>query len=988
MLFKRRIIILFLFALCALAYFVGASYNDFHSYNKAYYLINHTHQVIQQIQKAADQRLTMRSELEGYITTGDKDYINGFLKTSSDLQKTLAGIQSLTENNPVQHANADSLSSFINAAIYFIDRTIINGDQSAKRSFNFLSNENAKNLFNTINRINDRMLVEENELLISRNHTYEAESKRSFFIILSGGFIAFLFLLYTFWQLNKDFLKRKKAEADLLASEAKYRKLIEGTQVVIFTSDLGGLFTFVSSQAFTLTGYTPEELQNKSYSFLVDPEWVEKVNQHYISQFKNNLPQTTLEFPIITKDGQQKWVRQLALTLYENNQPAGVQCIVIDISERRYIIQRLRRSEQERRESANLLQAIMDNSSALIFIKDLNHKYLFANKKFKEALQISEEELYGKTDYDFNSAEFAHRYHQKDEEILKGLQYIESEEMIEVKGKPHNYLVTKFPLLDADNKLFGICGIATDITERSRQQQELIDARKKAEAAEKQQEQFLATMSHEIRTPINGIIGMAHLLSSTTLNSEQQDFLQAIFESSDTLLALVNDILDFSKIKSGMLAIEKTIFSASDVMQTIQHAFSYRLSEKRLAFNIHIDPSVPDMLEGDPYRLKQIFSNLVGNAAKFTEKGYVNIDVHLKEKVADTASIEFVVEDSGIGISPEKIDKIFDSFTQAGSDISRKFGGSGLGLAITKQLIELQGGTISVSSTLGKGTSFSFIIPYHFKENQQDLSLGLQPVDFSKEFYPVNVLVAEDNLINQKVILYTLQKTGATVTITGNGKEAVEKLKGKEKFDLLLLDMQMPEMDGYETARYVREILHLDIPIIAMTATVLKGEKEKCLQMGMNGYISKPFSPRELFNQINMHLNENPSGKISPNSPGEEKFYDLGYLLQLEDDGYLLEVLTLFLDTTPVTLKEINTNILAKGWEKVYQQAHRLKSGLGMMQAQALLEVITKIEVNARDETKLDEMPDWINAAAMIYKKLEPLLEKEKEKVKARLASS
>jgi signal transduction histidine kinase len=390
-----------------------------------------------------------------------------------------------------------------------------------------------------------------------------------------------------------------------------------------------------------------------------------------------------------------------------------------------------------------------------------------------------------------------------------------------------------------------------DINRRKATQQKLMEAIEEAKKAKKMQEQFLANMSHEIRTPMNGIKGMTDLLLETPLSEKQQDMAGMIKRSINTLLVVINDILDFSKIKAGKLHIEKINCSIKEVLNNTVSLFSHQLQAKRLPLQINIDPNIPEHLSGDPHRLNQILNNLLSNAIKFTNEGRINITVAIKEQTTDTITLTFTVTDTGVGIPEESIAWIFDSFSQASQDISRRFGGTGLGLTICKQLLQLQGGDISVQSTVGEGSSFQFFLPFGIS----DTPVAEIPAQASKpEYdYPLTgkqVLVAEDNEINQKLIEFVLRKAGGTVTIANNGEEAIQFLQQNNLYDLIIMDLQMPKMDGYATTYYIRNNLRLKTPIIAMTATAMKDEQWQCLHAGMNEYMTKPFEFAELYKRI------------------------------------------------------------------------------------------------------------------------------------------
>jgi CheY-like chemotaxis protein len=352
---------------------------------------------------------------------------------------------------------------------------------------------------------------------------------------------------------------------------------------------------------------------------------------------------------------------------------------------------------------------------------------------------------------------------------------------------------------------------------------------------------------------MNGIQGMTDLLLDTPLSGQQKEFAVTIKRSVNNLLVIINDILDFSKIKAGKLAIEKIDFSLKDVLGNIEAIFAHRLKKKELQWQMDIDPGIPALLKGDPYRLNQVLTNLVGNAVKFTEQGSIRLRVALRS--ADQLGLEFSIEDTGIGISETDLPYIFENFTQAGMDISRRYGGTGLGLAICQQLLRLQGGDISVTSETGRGSTFRFHIPYeHAVSQETNPPAALSIADYSQCLAGRRFLVAEDNEVNQKLVDHVLRKGGGAVELAGNGEEAIQLLRQGNSYDLIIMDLQMPVMDGYAATRCIREELRLSTPIIAMTATAMVGEQLRCLEAGMNGYMTKPFEFAELYKTINALL--------------------------------------------------------------------------------------------------------------------------------------
>ncbi|MFD2146953.1 response regulator [Mucilaginibacter antarcticus] len=369
----------------------------------------------------------------------------------------------------------------------------------------------------------------------------------------------------------------------------------------------------------------------------------------------------------------------------------------------------------------------------------------------------------------------------------------------------------------------------------------------------------MANMSHEIRTPMNGILGFAKLLEEAITDEELQKYIQVIIKSGDDLLVILNDILDFSRIEAGKVNFEKQPFNIRGTIEGIVTMMEPKAALKSLRLTSIFDDSLPQILIGDSVRLSQILLNLVSNAIKFTERGSVKISLAVVEENDHNVVVDFVIKDSGIGIALEKQAKIFESFEQATTDTMRKFGGTGLGLSISKQLVEMQDGKIAVKSLPGMGAEFYFRLPFKKSLKRANVGEGVnEPLLPVKSGKGLKVLVVEDNPINQMLIVKVLQKREFTIEVADNGAIGLSKHRNNH-YDIVLMDLQMPEMDGYEATKNIRamEGAKKDVPIIAMTAHTIKGEKERCLAIGMNDYIPKPFNVTELFEKVFGLVNPN-----------------------------------------------------------------------------------------------------------------------------------
>ncbi|MEO5998447.1 MAG: ATP-binding protein [Chitinophagaceae bacterium] len=487
--------------------------------------------------------------------------------------------------------------------------------------------------------------------------------------------------------------------------------------------------------------------------------------------------------------------------------------------------------------------------------------------------------------------------------------------------------------------------------DRKRVEEEMQKSKILAEESARSKADFVANISHELRTPLGTILGFGDLMKKTGLDATQRDYMDAISTASRSLLSLINNILDLSKIDSGKFNLENVPFNVGEVLRSVQVMFSETAKNKGLKLVILADSTIDYNVTGDPMRLTQVLMNLVGNAIKFTEKGRIEVSCVTESQDEKMAELGFTVKDTGIGIPPGKIETVFERFMQADSNTTRQFGGTGLGLSITKQLLDLFGGSIDVKSEVGRGTEFYFTI--HFLKSAGDIAIPgnelQQPLHYNSG---KKVLIVEDTLLNQKLTSIILENNGFQSAIAGNGREAIEVLRQKT-FDLILMDIQMPEMDGYEATCIIREELQIDTPIIAMTAHALAGEKQKCFQQGINDYLAKPFSENELLFKI-AHL-------IRDNEPGAAtaKIVDITFLKKQTRNNTetIREMIRLFTEENPKDISDMEKAIELADFSGIYKMAHSLKSVTGMFGLRSLVSHdLTSIEELSRANLDLDEI--------------------------------
>jgi PAS domain S-box-containing protein len=497
---------------------------------------------------------------------------------------------------------------------------------------------------------------------------------------------------------------------------------------------------------------------------------------------------------------------------------------------------------------------------------------------------------------------------------------------------------------DEHGKVIGVVVVARDITDHNRIEKELKEARVRAESATeiaeeakdkaesstkiaedavKSKQQFLSNMSHEIRTPMNAIIGFTKVLLKTELDTKQKEYLTAIKMSGDALTVLINDILDLAKVDAGKMIFEQTPFKMAASISAMIHLFEAKIQEKNLLLIKKYDNVIPKVLIGDPVRLHQIILNLVSNAVKFTSKGEITISVRLLNENEEKATIEFSVTDTGIGIPEDRIEHIFENFQQASSETARLYGGTGLGLAISKQLVESQGGSITVKSKLEEGSTFSFVLP--FQKTNAEVELDKVMNVLNTKVQNIKVLVVEDIALNQLLMKTLLDDFGFEHDIADNGKIAIEKLQNKS-YDIILMDLHMPEMNGFETTEYIRNKMNSQIPIIALTADVTSADLKKCTAVGMNDYISKPLDEKLLYNKIIDLLKKPVLIQDTPLPAGKSKYVDLTYLNKRTKDNLelMMEMITLYLKQTPPLINQMKQGLHDKDWDSVYTAAHKL----------------------------------------------------------------
>lgn len=641
-----------------------------------------------------------------------------------------------------------------------------------------------------------------------------------------------------------DITKQKELELELSRRADQFKSLSENIPGVIYEYEFccGGKekLRYVSPAMKEIFGLAPEKFQQ--FEQYIHPE----DRKEFVQKCKHSkATQETfyLEARLVLPRRPLIWFSlTFSFSYYTPEGNAVFTGFLLNITERKNADQALKINEEKYRN-------IIANMNLGLLEVDNQEVIRSCNQSFCLMSGFSKEELIGKRPTElFLSGENAELMKSKNDSRRKGMVDAYQIAVKNKNGELKWWLISGAPLFNDKRQIVGSIGIHLDITNQKALEEELMASREQAESSAKAKQAFLANMSHEIRTPMNAIIGMSRQMQKTGLNGEQQLYLDTINNAGEHLMVIINDILDISKIEAGKLTLEKIGFDFREMIRNTVEVMQHRASEKGLLINTAVDENIAAVLNGDPYRLKQIFFNLLSNAVKFSEQGDIRIDCRLIQQDAKVQLVQMSVADKGVGMAEEFLNNLFQSFSQEDRSVTRKFGGTGLGMTITKQLTELMGGTVKVESKKNFGTTFILSIPFE-KGTASDLpAAAVMQTDYSN-LQGKNILVVEDNQTNRLIAKITLKPYGVKLVEAINGLEAVKAVTDKA-FDLVLMDMQMPEMDGLEATKIIRQQLKSKVPIIALTANAIKGESDKCFEAGMDDFISKPFEENELLSKI------------------------------------------------------------------------------------------------------------------------------------------
>jgi len=887
-----------------------------------------------------------------------------------------------------------------------------------------------------------------------------------------------------------DISEQKRAQQQLAESEERFRQIIENASDIIYRTDEHGRFTYVNPVGLTIFGYTMPDVQGMHFTMFVKPDEQQRVARTYYRQMISKTKSSYHEFPAVKSNGEHIILGQSVELLFEKSTVVGFLAIARNITAQKLVEEEIQRRQQQ-------LDTVISTVDEGITLSDQNGTFEIFNAKM--------EDLTGYTKEEANTGEFTRLLYPDPAEQQKGLDrlgevvskgYIQDvETTIRTKsGKERTLLVSTRIVHVKETVMF--LSAYRDITSRKRFEEELKQAKEAAESATLAKSLFLATMSHEIRTQMNSVIGMTDLLMQTTLTDEQREYTEIIRTSGETLLTLINDILDFSKIESGKLDMERRPVEIQALIEETFDLVARRAVEKRIDLVYLVDPATPQYIIGDPIRLRQILLNLTNNAVKFTEKGEVFVTVKELQRENDITTLQFSVKDTGIGISKEQAEKLFQPFMQVDASTTRKFGGTGLGLAITRRLVEMLGGTVWVESMEGKGSVFFFtirvptsaagdsqprkyvrgkvpelagkrllvvddnetnlnilsiqctnwgmhtratssqqealqwlkandpfdvaIIDFHMPEmDGVDLARAIRthrseddlPVilfsssgrsDFTAEenalfaavvlkplkqmnlyttlidvlakntasdrlkresvvtkvvplaaSVPLRILIAEDNLINQKLALRLLQQLGYTADVVANGKEVLSIINEK-RFDLILMDLHMPLMDGLETTRTILRTVDPTVrpKIVAMTADAMSGDRERCIDAGMDDYLSKPVrleGLRDILKQYGELIQEEKRSS-DHRSPKRVMFLRLKELLEQTDVEFMTAFVQSYPSQSDEIIQQLRTSWRDRNITDIIFGTHKLRGLALSFGADALADLCKTVEQNAEKD--------------------------------------
>jgi len=808
------------------------------------------------------------------------------------------------------------------------------------------------------------------KLLKGEKNTFEVRLLKK-----DGSFIWTHIIGTPLFDENKDYLgsvnillditQRKQMEDILIESEERTKLIIDSALDAVIIIDSEGLVTHWNQQAEEIFGWTKEETIGSELGNLIIPQKYKSAHRQEIKNYLKTghgpVQNQRIEITGQRKNGESFPVELTIQSLKYKNKiffSAFVRDITIP-----------KKAKENLETTYRRLETLIKSLQSGILLEDENRKIVITNQEFCNTFNIpaKPESLIGMNGT--NSANQSASLLKNSKGFINSISNLLAEKKAKINERVEfadgKIFERDYIPIFSNEKYFGHLWQYKDITNKIRYQDELKIAKHTAEEASVSKSRFLANTSHEIRTPLNAIYGFSKLLDDTCKSTEQDKYITGIKNSARNLLSVINDVLDFSKIESGEIKLDLNPCDLQNIVNRLFQTLEIRAEEKNIQFNFEIDPNIHTYILADSSKLNQIFLNLLANAIKFTLQGWVKFECRLSKDSNKKTTIQFIVSDTGIGIDAKNQKSIFENFKQEDETTTRKFGGTGLGLPISKQLIELMGGELYVDSNKNLGSRFFFSLEF---EKAKESDLGLKESQFQiddKLIAEKNVLLVEDNEFNQIIAISMLEKWNINVETADNGKEAVEKVRNKD-YDLILMDKQMPIMDGIQATKIIRNQLQSEVPIIALTANVIKGVISTCLHAGMNDYISKPFEPELLFHKIASVLKLD---KPIAESLGKEKLnkqidvnqclFNLSKLRKMmnNEEELVERMLSKFSKLTPDFIQELNNNFNSQNWEQLSKTAHKIKPSINLLGINSLYSDFQQLEDYALTDNNLHLIP-------------------------------
>ena len=640
---------------------------------------------------------------------------------------------------------------------------------------------------------------------------------------------------YQYIAIRTEISESKRMAETIAKSEREYRNVVNSLNEVVFRTDLSGAWTFLNPAWDAITGFSIADSLGRNVLQFIDARDRDRAAAGLAQLQSGQVDSMRHEARYLTRDGSVRWIDVCARAEHDGlGRLAGITGSLTDITERRL-------AARELQHNLNFVDALIETIPIPLYLKDVQGRYLRANRAFCAFFGLAQSDLLGLTAADILPPQQAQLVAQQDARLLQDRGNQTYEERLSVGARQVDVLFSKAALLKSDGSLSGLVGTLVDISSQKAAERTLLQAKEVAESASRSKSEFLANMSHEIRTPMNGILGMTDLVLDSELDAHQRKYLEIVKASADALLCIINDILDFSKIEAGMLTLESIPFNLRQLMQETTRAHAMRAQSSGLELVLDLDPALPQTMLGDPGRLRQVLTNLTGNAIKFTPRGEVIVSARLLASGDGMARLRLEVRDTGIGIAADMREAVFDAFQQEDGSTTRRFGGTGLGLSITRRLVAMMQGSIGLTSELGKGSSFSVELALPISENR----LPLPPPGSSLAGRAI--LLVDDNTSSLTILRKIFEHGGATVTACESGEAALEACSTARPADCIIMDFAMPGMNGFETAAALAALRHWSqVPIVMLSSSGSLGDAARCRELGIDGYLLKPASPEEL----------------------------------------------------------------------------------------------------------------------------------------------